>query len=87
MLIYCFDVILDEHREIESFPLYDLIPYYGNGFSHRGYQIVHYIGSLTTPGCNGDVDWYVIIGAMLMINERLVSLLAPSKKFKLKFWN
>lgn len=61
-------------RDINAFPLAWLLPTVDRKKSLWGY--INYKGSLTTPPCSEIVDWIVVTGKTLEINEE------TAKKFK-----
>ena len=61
----------DSERMIDGFPLAWLLPRV-NGRADA-FEYVNYKGSLTTPPCSEIVDWIVITGRTLEVNQKTVS--------------
>jgi len=58
--------------KVESFPLAWLLPQVSQ---NKGFfEYVNYKGSLTTPPCSEIVDWIVITGKTLQVNEKTAKL-------------
>jgi carbonic anhydrase len=55
---------------IDGFPLSWLLPRVNRGGKSRSQQYINYKGSLTTPPCSEIVDWIVITGRTLEVNEK-----------------
>ena len=66
---------------MQAFPLGWLFPRVIRDNGNKGFEYVNYQGSLTTPPCSEIVDWIVITGRTLQVNEKTVS---QNLKFKIK---
>ena len=65
--------IPEDETTIAGFPLAWFLPTVSRDGKSRSLQYINYQGSLTTPPCSEIVDWIVITGRTLQINEKAVS--------------